>query len=378
MKIAIILSNTADPSTGTAAVSWNLKLEFERAGHQCELIFREDITPYTKGVLGQFFFAFMLPFKKQLDQFDILDINAGDGLVLWLCFRLLRRKKPLFVARSHGLEHIGHEVRLSEARAGRSQLSWKYPIYHGGYRLWQVRQYLRVADLVLLLNNYDRDYAIRRLGVSEDRIVVVDNGVPVEFLGRYVDFEPPLSIKIAIVGGFLARKGIAYTVPAINHLLKQNVGLEVGFLGAGVSLAEVHSGFDRSVRERVVVVEKFQNVELPNLLKDYHILLFGSLAEGFGLAVLECMACGLASIVTDIPGIAERLDHDLNAIIIPPKDQTAIEGAIQRLIDDPALTMKLRKAGYQFAQGYSWHRVADSTLRLYESAIEQKSITRRS
>jgi glycosyltransferase involved in cell wall biosynthesis len=373
MKIAIILSNTKDPSTGTAAVSWNLKLEFERAGHECELIFKEDITPFAKGVLGQFLFAFMLPFKRRLDQFDVLDINAGDGLIAWLYFRYFRRKRPLFVARSHGLEHVGHEARVAEAHAGRARLSWKYPIYHGGYRLRQVAQYLKVADLVLLLNNYDRDYAIRRLGVRRERIIVVDNGVPKAFLCRRVDFEPPSRIRMALLGGFIPRKGIAYSVPALDRLLKKNVGLEVGFLGVGVSSSEVHDGFDQSVRGRIIVIEKYKNTDIPEILQDYHILLFASLSEGFPLAPLECMACGLAAIVSDIPGIAERLKDGRDSILVPPRNQSAIEAAVQRLIDDPGLLKSLRENGYQFAQNYSWERIASRTLDLYQAAIAARA-----
>jgi glycosyltransferase involved in cell wall biosynthesis len=63
------------------------------------------------------------------------------------------------------------------------------------------------------------------------------------------------------------------------------------------------------------------------------------------------MACGLAAVVSRIPWVADRLEDGVNAIIIPPKDQVAIESAIQRLIEDPALLKKLRKAGYEFAQG---------------------------
>ncbi len=256
------------------------------------------------------------------------------------------RKRPLLVARSHGLEHLARDAVVADARAGRSKLSWKYPLYHGGYRLWQVLQYLRMADLVLQLNEHDRRYAIERLGVRESRAVVVDNAVPDLFLGRRVEFRPPAALRIALIGGFLERKGIAFSVPALDHLLRANPLLKVTFLGAQVDSATIMAGFAAEVGDRIRIVARYVNDDLPVLLEDHHILLFASLSEGFPLAPLKAMACGLAPVVTDIPGIADRLRDGREALIIPARDQAAIEVAVQRLIDDPGLLESVRRAAY--------------------------------
>jgi len=373
MKIVLAISNTSDPKTGTATVLINLKHWFVSSGHECSLIFKEDIFPSVESVLKPLWFTVLLPFNKSVQSCEVLDVNPGDGIFAWFFRKLTMRRTPLLVARSHGLEHVMHESYLAQEKAGKLKLSWKYPIYHGGLRLWQVKQYLVRADLALFLNTYDRQYAIERLGVRPEKAEVVDNGIPEVFLGQTVSFELSADIKIAMVGSFLQRKGVDYSVPALNRLLQSHDRLTVTFFGAGVPEDAVLSRFDPVIAARVHVMPRYEHENLPDLLRDFQVLLFPSLTEGFGLAAVEAMACGLAAIVSRIPGIADRLEDGVNAIIIPPKDQTAIEEAVCRLIGDPDLLTKLRKAGYEFAQNYSWRRVAESTLRLYEQAIERKS-----
>ena len=66
----------------------------------------------------------------------------------------------------------------SGAKQGNIRLSWKYPLYHGGYRLWEVARSLRCADLALMLNQHDRDFAASNLKVDPAKLRVVRNGIP--------------------------------------------------------------------------------------------------------------------------------------------------------------------------------------------------------
>jgi len=373
MKIAMISSAKADPSTGVGSVSLTLKRFFTASGHFCKMFFFEDVISARKSILTEAIFSLLIGLKLRIDDFDILDVTAGDGAVLALRGLLPgRHPKPVLVARSHGLEHVIHESNLARAKAGTLKLSWRYPIYHGGFRLWQVRQFLRRADLTLFLNAYDRAYAVEKLGVRAETAEIVDNGIPDIFLAQKVSFEPKTELKIALIGSFLQRKGVDYSVPALNGLLRSYDGLSVTFFGTGVPKAEVLNGFDSAVVGRVDAIMRYEHGLLPDLLRDFDILLFPSLTEGFGLAVVEGMACGLAAVVSGIPGIADRLLDGVNAIIIPPKDQAAIEHAVRRLVDDPALLQKLRRAGYEFAQNFSWRRIAEQNLALYEKAAARK------
>ena len=140
-----------------------------------------------------------------------------------------------------------------------------------------------------------------------------------------------------------------------------------------MSARDVQLRFDENVRHRILVTPFYSPEALPSLLLGYNLLLFPSLTEGFPLAPLEAMACSSAVIVSDVPGIAERLQDDENALLIPPRDQQAIENAVQSLIDNPDKFYNLRIAAHKFAQNYSWKRIAVDTISLYQAALQRRN-----
>jgi glycosyltransferase involved in cell wall biosynthesis len=230
---------------------------------------------------------------------------------------------------------------------------------------------LRHADLALFLNVGDRDYAVSRLGVSLDRTVIVDNGLPDAFLG--LDGPSPHDIPhIAAIGSFLERKGTRYLVPALIRLLERHPRLRAGFFGVGVPAEDVLHRFPVQLRSRLEVVEHYSNEALPILLRDYSIQLMPSLAEGFGVAGLEGMACGLALVTTVCSGLAERLVDGEDAVLIPPGSVSAIDTAVQRLLEDADLLARMRRAGQAKAQYFSWNRVGRDNLELYQEVLERK------
>jgi len=372
MKIAIIVSNTNDPKTGTASVSINLAKQMTLKGNACRLIFREDVFRRREGSLTQLLFAFALPALRSLWSYDVLDINAGDGLVIALLLKWFKgTSRPLLVARSHGLEHIVRDAYRAEAKAGRLSLSWKYPIYHGGYRPWQVKKYLQQADLVFFLNNRERDYAIANFGLAPERVKIVDNGLPDYLIGRSVAYDGNAAPRLAVVGTFSQRKGAAFVVHALINLLEKYQALRVGFFGINSTEDAILRSFPEHLHPRINIQATYEHESLPALLVESNIMLMASLAEGYGMVALEGMACGLALVATNVSGIAERLTDRANALLIAPGSIEAIENAIAELIENPQLLDAIRRAGYRFAQDYSWMQVADKTLALYKSVINE-------
>ena len=67
---------------------------------------------------------------------------------------------------------------------------WKYPLYHGGFRLWEVATSFRRADLALLLNRYDLEYAIKELDVEPEQTRTIANGILNDFLNLSVEAIP--------------------------------------------------------------------------------------------------------------------------------------------------------------------------------------------
>ncbi|NUN64428.1 glycosyltransferase family 4 protein [Pseudanabaena biceps] len=379
MKILLTIHHELDPNLGAPGVTWRVGEEYKKLGHEVSYFSFDDLPKFLPGIAKIILFPEFVAYKvaslANKGEIDILDASTGDAWLWAKLSQLWQRKKssktvPLLVTRSHGLEHTVHLQLLEEVKRGNMKLSWKYPLYHGGFRLWEVDNSLRLANLVLLLNDYDLEYSVKQLKVDRDRTQIVKNGISDTLLNlpmpKILDNS---KIRIAHIGSYIPRKGIHYSVPALNSILKNFPNVEVTFLGTIVPKERVLADFDPAITDRIHVVPTYQNSELPHLLAEHSIHLFPSLSEGFGLAVVEAMACGLVPIVTEIPGPTEIVKHDFDAIVIPPRNTSAIEDAIIKLISDHNYLEKLRTNAYQTAQQYSWSGIAKSTLELYKKYI---------
>jgi glycosyltransferase involved in cell wall biosynthesis len=123
----------------------------------------------------------------------------------------------------------------------------------------------------------------------------------------------------------------------------------------------------RGVQPRVRLIGWVGGAELEGLYRSATCLAFPSLAEGFGLPVLEAMARGLpvaCSNATSLPEVAGEA-----ALYFDPLDVPAMTGAIERLLADAELRERLAAAGREQAARFTWERTAEGTRRSYERAL---------
>jgi glycosyltransferase involved in cell wall biosynthesis len=376
MKILLVIHVSLDPNAGASGVTLKLGEAYENSGHEVYYYSHDDLPSWPSGKLATILFPYHVARHIwRLSRSIGLDVVHASSGVAWIWGMLFARlslsQRPLLITQSHGLEHTVHEQLLEEVKQGRMKLSWKYPLYSGSVLLWQVAKSFQVADCCFMLNQYDAETVKGRMRVPAEKVKVFPNAIPDEFVGLPFEVLPEAAQLpgIAFVGSYLDRKGIQYGVPALNNLMQRYPRLRVSFLGTGGTVEKVLHDFSPAVRDRVTVIPSFNKSELPHLLKDSHILLFPSLSEGFPLAVPEAMACGLAPIVTNIPGPTEILVNGVNGLVVPPRDQMQLEQAMAQLIDDRECLQRLRVAAYETVQGYTWSNVAQRHLDLYSERL---------
>jgi glycosyltransferase involved in cell wall biosynthesis len=380
MKILLTIHHDLDPHSGAPGTVLKLGQCYESLGHEVHYFAFDHIPRWLKRAKALIFPECLAVYLlKHANDFDVIDASTGDAWI-WGSFVHHRGKeaRPILVTHSHGLEHAVHFEKLEQAKQGALSLSWKYPFYWGGFRLWEVEKSLCCADLVFLLNHQDLDYVVDHLGGNPDRISIVSNGIPETFLNQPI--EPIFSnsqsnrsvIRIAQIGSYLPRKGIQYSIPALNKILSEYSNVKVSLLGTGCPQEQVLADFSTDLHTRVNVIPQFHHSELPSLLRNHHIKLFTPLSEGFGNVLIESMACGLAPITTSAPGPLEIVQDGYDAIVIPLRDRQAIEEALRKLIDQPLYLECLRQKAYKTAQQYNWLEVAKHRLSLYELTMNEK------
>jgi glycosyltransferase involved in cell wall biosynthesis len=372
VRILLAVHHDTDVDSGAAGTVMELGDAYRGAGHEVTFLSYDDFPVELPHAAKDLLFPELSAWKMQRlsSAVDVIDASNGDAWVWARLHRLLRRpRRPLLVTRSHGLEHIAAAARRREAREGRMELSWRYPLFYGGLRLWEVTQSLRLADLVFLLNEEEKAFMVENLGVAAERCHVVRNGLPDALIGLPPPTPEPDGSRIAMIGSFSHRKGVAYAMPALGGVLERRPEARLSMLGVGCPTAEVLSHLPAAVHERVRVVERYSRIELPALLAGHQVTLFPSLFEGFGKSILEAMACGLAPICTNIGGPTEFVADGVNGLVVPPRDVGAIEAALERLLGDRPTLEALRVSAHATAQEFAWKRVARDRLRLYERAL---------
>ncbi len=381
MKILLTIHETLDPNSGAAGSTFKIGQEYQKLGHEVEYFSLDNLPsqlhPLTKKVLFSQFVAAHIFKRLRKQQIDVIDASTGD-IWLWAKLRtILQAHNSLLVTRSHGLEHLLHLKNQEEVQRGNLQLSWKYHFYRGSLQLYQVASSLNSSNLVYLLNRQEAEYAVEHLGVDQNKVHVFPNGIPESFLNIPFNSstEKDSVIRIAQIGTYIPRKGILYSVPALNKILARYPQVQVSFLGTECrecpNVEQIYADFHPDVRDRIKVIPRYSHENLPRLLEGYHIKLFPTVSEAFGKALVEAMACGLAPITTSVGGPMEIVRDHHDAIVIPPHDSPAIEKSLMRLIEDRAYLANLRRNAHATAQKFSWQHIARNRLSVYQQELQR-------
>ncbi len=256
--------------------------------------------------------------------------------------------------------------------------------FPGAHPRWQ-RYYLstvtrlscRRAAHVIAVSEATRQDVISLLGVTPARVTTVPNGIT----GDYCPGEPAAVEEfrrrrglpdrfILFVGTLEPRKNIVRLVEAYAEWRSQALHPVKLVIAGG------HGWFYDRIFARVAELGIGDDVlfpgfvpgaELPWWYRAATLFVYPSLFEGFGLPVLEAMACGTPTITSTLSALPEVAGQA--AILVYPEDTTALATAIDRVLSDPSLAHEMSEAGLQRAATYSWKRTAAETVEVYRGVL---------
>lgn len=253
------------------------------------------------------------------------------------------------------------------------------------WRVWLYRTLERVAarfcDVLISVNEEDRQRAIEA-GIAEpDHIATVLNGIDVD---QFINATPaPLrtelslpdeTILIGATGRLAVQKGYEYLIRAIPLLVAAEPRAHVLLAGTG----ELDDDLRALVSE--LGVEEFCHFlgfreDIPALLASFDFYAQPSLWEGLSISLLEAMAAGKPIVTTDIIGNREVVEDGVLALLVPPADVEALATAILELTRDPARAQRLGSQARQHVVRYfSADRMVKETLHLYRRQLARTAI----
>ena len=232
-------------------------------------------------------------------------------------------------------------------------------------RRWRRRaDRLRGAACVVAVSRSSADQAIRLLGVDAARVEVVPNGVDPQFTpGHVAAHGPPY---VLFVGAWGPHKGYAEAFAAIAALAELGYPHVLRMTGPNDEWmrGRVDEVLARATRPDRVEVLGFVD-DLVDLYRGASALVFTSRAEGFGLPIVEAMACGTPVVAFDNTSIPEVAGGA--GVLVPDGDVAAFVTGLRRVLDDRSFAAEHRAAGLEQAARFRWD---DAVARYEEIFVE--------
>lgn len=235
---------------------------------------------------------------------------------------------------------------------------------------WSVRR----ARRVIAISHATANDLIRFYRVAPERIAVIPHGVDAQFFPRSPQECAAVRHRYGLqrpyllhVGTLQPRKNLVRLVQAFELLARHDSELELvlvgkrGWLADPIERAITESPF----RERIHWLGHVDDRDLPALYSAAEAFVFPSLYEGFGLPVLEAMACGTPVVASQRGALKEIAGP---ALVCDPLDPGNIAEAIAAA-RQPHLKIALSESGRAHAAQFSWERTAEETLAVLTAAL---------
>jgi glycosyltransferase involved in cell wall biosynthesis len=230
----------------------------------------------------------------------------------------------------------------------------------------------RRANHIIADSQATKDDLIDLYGIANDKVTVILSGVDARF--RRVDYSANVRAKYSIsdapyifaIGTVQPRKNYARLIEALARLRAegQNVMLVIAG-GKGWLDDPIYQTLDAlQLRNYVRFIGFADDADLPALYSEALCLAFPSLYEGFGLPILEAMACGTPVITSKVSSMPEAAGDA--ALLIDPHDVDALTDALRRVISDSTLREDLVQRGYTQAARFTWDAAARKLLAVYD------------
>ncbi|MEX2425875.1 MAG: glycosyltransferase family 1 protein [Thermomicrobiaceae bacterium] len=291
------------------------------------------------------------------------------------------------LARSHKADLIHGPVNVVPVASGKPsivtihdlaflQYPEQYPGFQRRYLTRMTRASTHRADRVIAVSEFTGRDVAERLGVPESKIVAVPNGVSGDFFPRQgtkeLDSfrrEKDLPDEFLLFTGTLQpRKNVIGLLRAYS-LLDRSDRLPLYIVGGtGWMFSTIFDEVKQLGIEADVHFAGYAASEsLPLWYSAATAFIYPSFYEGFGLPVLEAMACGTPVITSNRTSLPEVVGDA--GLLVDPDDPDDIAAAMRALLADSDYRTALGETGRMRAQGYSWKRTARETAAVYRQVL---------
>ncbi len=234
------------------------------------------------------------------------------------------------------------------------------------------------ATRLIAVSEFTKRDLIRKLNVPEERIAVVYEGVDLETnqrssMARINEVSQKYDLSrpyIAFVSTIQPRKNLVRLIEAFSQIADLFPQLDLVLAGGRGWLSdEIYAAPVRlRIEDRVKFLGYIDELDKPALYSGAELTAFVSLFEGFGLPVLESMACGTPTVVANSSSLPEVAGDA--SILVDPEDTVDIANGLKTVLSEPKLRQQLVSRGLDQVKKFSWQNTAKGTLQVLHEASQ--------
>jgi glycosyltransferase involved in cell wall biosynthesis len=244
------------------------------------------------------------------------------------------------------------------------------------YKYW-LPHVLPSVNAVITVSQHSQGDILKFLAPASDRVHIIPYGVTSLFrplspqavervVMCHLGIDRPY---VLFVGALTQRKNVSRIVRAFARIKEKHPHMLLVLAGPRswkqTPLEPLLKELD--LQEHVHLTGPLTDAELPALYNGAQLFAFPSLYEGFGLPLLEAMACGTPVVTANTSSLPEVAGDA--ALLVDPYDVEAIAGAMRRVLEDSELAEKLPERGLARAAQFSWKRTARATVKICEQVL---------
>lgn len=394
MKIGVITSAYPDYEDDPHGIFVHrLMKEIAKKGHEVHVLapYTGGETEYTlEGVhVERFHYFYPRRFEKLSGRAGMID-NVKEGFLVkiqvltFLFFNLIHsilklRKMDvvhvqwpipnglgaIFLKKIYGIPYIntihGEEVHLSKR-------------YH---LLFALRWLVNNSSKTITNSTATRKFCLEA-GLDGDKIEVIPFGVDTDFFRPLDVYKDETIFQILSVGYLIERKGFEYLIRAMPLVLEKHKQARLKIVGSGPLESKLKELiYELDLGDEVEILKNVSDEELLMMYNSSDLFVLPSIVdsqgntEGLGVVLLEAMACGLPVIGSDVGGIYDIIQNDLNGLLVGEKEINEISDAIIKFIIDREVRKKFSYAAYhQIKEKFTWNIISERYIFIYGTLMD--------
>lgn len=239
---------------------------------------------------------------------------------------------------------------------------------------------IKCADAIIAVSEFTKSEIQKFYNVSPEKIYVVPNGVDVDkFHANYTEqnkmfVKEKYGIKgeyFLYMGNVEPRKNLSHLIKAYIYAQKECKGIFPKLIIGGAKgwlCEEIYQLVEKN-NDCIKIIGYVGDEDVPILMSAAKVFCYVSLYEGFGMPVLEAMACGTPVLTSNTSALKEVAGDA--AVQVNPMDVTSITNGLLELYNNKELRDYCKQQGVNRARNYSWEKAAHKLYEVYETVLNE-------